>query len=100
MTALLTTDVVPVLGGGPEWESLGITESAADDQPEWLARAERVTAVLVADQAALDPGGVQQHGKPKPRSVPQLVLGGQQGSGDVVTVVSGEPYMTPIFIRI
>ena len=58
MAALLATDVVPVLGGGPEWESLGITESAADDQPEWLAGAERVTAVPVADQAAIMGGNL------------------------------------------
>src|SRR5580692_8421930 len=93
VAALLTTDVIPALGRGPEWESLGITEPAADDQPEWVAGADRVTAVLVADQAALDPGGVHQHGKPKPRRVPQFVLGGQQGSGDVVTVVAREPYV-------
>src|SRR3984957_4113085 len=93
VVALLTTDVVSVLGGGPEWKSLGVTESAADDQPEWLARAERVAAIVMADQAALDPGGVKQHGQPKPGSVPQLVLGRQQGSGDIVPVVSGEPYV-------
>src|ERR1700722_14426266 len=59
VAALLTTDGVPVLGGGPERETLGIAKSAADNQPEWLARTERITAVLVADQAALDPGRVQ-----------------------------------------
>ena len=41
MTALFATDLVPPLRGSPEGESLYITQSAVDDQPEWLARSHR-----------------------------------------------------------
>ncbi len=37
MAALFATDLVPPLGGRPERESLRVTKSAVDDQPERLA---------------------------------------------------------------
>ena len=75
-------DLIAPLGRCPQRASRRVAEPRVDDQPERLARAQRVAGLAVRRQAALDAGGVEQDGEPPTDRVPQLVLGGQQRADD------------------
>src|SRR3984957_11948063 len=64
MPALFAADLVPPLRRNPERKPVRVTEPVPDDQPERLARAQRVPGRLVAGQAALDASGIKQDGEP------------------------------------
>src|SRR6202042_1898116 len=93
MPALFAADLIPPLGRMPQRKPLRVTEPVPNDQPERLARAQRVPDLVVAGQAALDTGGIQQDGEPTAGSVPQFMLRRQERAREDAAVIAGEPHL-------